>query len=71
MLEVGAGTGYNAALLAELVGETGFVVTVDIDATWCCGHGATSVWPVTAGGPWRMATAPRGGPPAFPTIGSS
>jgi protein-L-isoaspartate(D-aspartate) O-methyltransferase len=32
VLEIGAGTGYNAALLAELVGETGLVVTVDIDA---------------------------------------
>jgi protein-L-isoaspartate(D-aspartate) O-methyltransferase len=32
VLEVGAGTGYNAALVAELVGRTGRVVTVDIDA---------------------------------------
>jgi protein-L-isoaspartate(D-aspartate) O-methyltransferase len=31
VLEIGAGTGYNAALLAHLVGETGCVVTVDID----------------------------------------
>jgi protein-L-isoaspartate(D-aspartate) O-methyltransferase len=31
ILEIGAGTGYNAALLAELVGETGDVTTVDID----------------------------------------
>jgi protein-L-isoaspartate(D-aspartate) O-methyltransferase len=31
VLEVGAGSGYNAALLAELVGPTGQVVTVDID----------------------------------------
>lgn len=31
VMEVGAGTGYNAALLAELVGSTGHVVTVDID----------------------------------------
>lgn len=30
MLEIGAGTGYNAALLAELVGETGQVTTIDI-----------------------------------------
>src|SRR3981081_4333279 len=30
VLEIGAGTGYNAALLAELVGETGEVTTVDI-----------------------------------------
>lgn len=31
VLEVGAGTGYNAALLAHLVGHTGSVVSVDID----------------------------------------
>lgn len=32
VLEIGAGTGYNAALMAHIVGETGRVVTVDIDA---------------------------------------
>lgn len=31
ILEIGAGTGYNAALLAELAGRTGEVSTVDID----------------------------------------
>jgi protein-L-isoaspartate(D-aspartate) O-methyltransferase len=31
ILEIGAGTGYNAALLAHLVGETGRVTTIDID----------------------------------------
>lgn len=31
VLEIGAGTGYNAALLAHLTGVTGAVVTVDID----------------------------------------
>ncbi len=31
VLEIGAGTGYNAALLAHLVGPTGRVTTVDID----------------------------------------
>jgi protein-L-isoaspartate(D-aspartate) O-methyltransferase len=31
VLEIGAGTGYNAALLAHLVGETGHVITIDID----------------------------------------
>jgi len=31
VFEVGAGTGYNAALLAELVGPAGLVVTADID----------------------------------------
>jgi protein-L-isoaspartate(D-aspartate) O-methyltransferase len=33
VLEVGAGTGYNAALLGELVGPDGGVVSVDIDPT--------------------------------------
>lgn len=32
VLEVGAGTGYNAALLARLVGPLGSVTTIDIDA---------------------------------------
>ncbi len=31
VLEIGAGTGYNAALMAQLVGETGKVITMDID----------------------------------------
>ena len=31
VLEIGAGSGYNAALLALLAGETGHVVTVDIE----------------------------------------
>ncbi|MDQ3810244.1 MAG: methyltransferase domain-containing protein, partial [Chloroflexota bacterium] len=32
VLEIGAGTGYNAALLAHLVGSSGSVVSLDIDA---------------------------------------
>jgi protein-L-isoaspartate(D-aspartate) O-methyltransferase len=32
VLEVGAGTGYNAALLSLLVGRQGLVVSVDVDA---------------------------------------
>ncbi len=32
VLEIGTGTGFNAALMAFLVGEQGCVVTVDIDA---------------------------------------
>jgi protein-L-isoaspartate(D-aspartate) O-methyltransferase len=32
VLEIGAGTGYNAALLARIVGPTGSVTAVDIDA---------------------------------------
>jgi len=32
VLEIGAGTGYNAALLAHLAGPEGTVVTIDLDA---------------------------------------
>ena len=32
VLEIGTGTGYNAALLAELVGPRGHVLTVDVDS---------------------------------------
>ena len=31
ILEIGAGTGYNAALMAHIVGKTGQVVTIDVD----------------------------------------
>src|SRR5438270_12796437 len=31
ILEIGAGTGYNAAVLSRLVGERGAITTVDID----------------------------------------
>ena len=31
VLEIGAGTGYNAALMGHLVGDSGLVITVDID----------------------------------------
>lgn len=31
ILELGAGTGYNAALIAHLVGPTGHVTTIDVD----------------------------------------
>lgn len=32
VLEIGTGSGYNAALLAEIVGRTGSVTTLDLDA---------------------------------------
>lgn len=32
VLEIGAGTGYNAALMAQLVGPDGRVVSIDLDA---------------------------------------
>jgi protein-L-isoaspartate(D-aspartate) O-methyltransferase len=34
VLEIGAGTGYNAALLKRLVGDRGRVTTVDVDAAF-------------------------------------
>ncbi|HEY1821429.1 MAG TPA: methyltransferase, FxLD system [Trebonia sp.] len=37
ILEIGAGTGYNAALLAELTGSGGRVVTIDIDDSVAAG----------------------------------
>lgn len=36
VLEIGAGTGYNAALIARIVGHKGSVVTVDIDEDIVC-----------------------------------
>ena len=44
VLEIGTGTGYNAALMSCLVGERGSVVTVDIDAD-LVGQGAGRTWP--------------------------
>ncbi|MBA2678447.1 MAG: methyltransferase domain-containing protein [Ktedonobacteraceae bacterium] len=32
VLEIGTGTGYNAALLGHIVGETGLITSIDIDA---------------------------------------
>ncbi|MCK9904185.1 methyltransferase, FxLD system [Frankia sp. Cpl3] len=45
ILEIGAGTGYNAALLAHLTGPTGHVTTVDIDPEIT--SGATAVLAAT------------------------
>ncbi|HZZ48982.1 MAG TPA: methyltransferase domain-containing protein [Pseudonocardia sp.] len=39
VLEIGAGTGYNAALMAHIVGPTGSVVAVDIDDDIVAGAG--------------------------------
>ncbi|MFI7127258.1 methyltransferase, FxLD system [Nonomuraea sp. NPDC050153] len=39
VLEIGAGTGYNAALLAHLAGPTGHVVSMDIDEDIVAGAG--------------------------------
>ena len=42
VLEVGAGTGYNAALLGQLVGEAGSVTSIDIDPV-VTGEAATNL----------------------------
>lgn len=42
-LEVGAGSGYNAALLAELVGPTGSVISLEIDEALAVEAGARLV----------------------------
>src|SRR5262249_54387974 len=39
ILELGAGTGYNAALMATITGETGHVTTIDIDDDLVAGAG--------------------------------
>ncbi len=63
VLEIGAGTGYNAALLAHLVGPDGEVITVDIDPEICaaaqrhCRHAGASNVSVLVGDGW---TAGRG-----------
>jgi protein-L-isoaspartate(D-aspartate) O-methyltransferase len=67
VLEIGAGTGYNAALLAHLVGPGGQVTTIDIDPpspapprpTWtgqALAPTKSRCVPVTAG--WASPTAP-------------
>lgn len=65
VLEVGTGTGYNAALLATLVGPQGSITTVDVDPAICVAarrrlldSGATNV-SVVAGDGW-MGVGGRG-----------
>lgn len=62
VLEIGAGTGYNAALLHTLVGDSGSVTTVDIDADLTAGAarhleaaGVAGVRVVTADGAYGYA----------------
>ena len=61
VLEIGAGTGYNAALLAHLAGRAGTVSTVDLDAGVVaaarehldgCGFGRVSVIHADGGNGW-------------------
>jgi protein-L-isoaspartate(D-aspartate) O-methyltransferase len=65
VLEVGAGTGYNAALLAHLVGEQGRVTSVELDADTAVGARRALV---TGGVPVRVEVGDgaRGWPDAAP-----
>ncbi|ELS54401.1 methyltransferase, FxLD system [Streptomyces viridochromogenes] len=64
ILELGAGTGYNASLLAHLVGENGHVTTLDVDddlvegaRTHLAAAGITNVQAVTRDGALGYAEA--------------
>lgn len=61
VLEVGLGTGYNAALLATLVGPQGAVTSVDIDQTL-----VTTAARALANGGYRVTTAAGDGRAGWP-----
>ena len=70
VLEIGAGTGYNAALIKRLVGENGRVVSVEVDPGIAARPGAT--WPKGLTGPgWSWAREEKGGRRDPPMTGSS
>lgn len=77
VLEIGAGTGYNAALLAELVGPAGSVVTLDIDADLVEGAAAHLAAAGACGVEVVLADGAGGWPPGAPydriilTVGAS
>lgn len=62
VLEIGAGTGYNAALMARMVGETGRVVTIDYDEDIVAGARAR----LAAAGFGRVAVARGDGAEGYP-----
>jgi protein-L-isoaspartate(D-aspartate) O-methyltransferase len=76
VLEVGAGTGYNAALMARLVGPGGHVVAVDIDANLVESAGRHLAAAGVSGVELVCADGARGHPPGAPydrivlTVGS-
>jgi protein-L-isoaspartate(D-aspartate) O-methyltransferase len=69
VLEVGAGTGYNAALLAYLVGTTGSVVTLEIDQDLAEQAAANLAAAGVAGATVVRADGARGWPPGAPYDG--
>jgi protein-L-isoaspartate(D-aspartate) O-methyltransferase len=77
VLEIGAGTGYNAALLARIVGATGSVTAVDIDAELIDSAARHLVAAGTTGVRLVCADGALGHPPDAPydrivlTVGSS
>jgi protein-L-isoaspartate(D-aspartate) O-methyltransferase len=71
ILEIGAGTGYNAALLACLTGPAGQVTTVELDPASPPRPPVRSRRPGTRGWPPSPATASTATPPMRPTTGSS
>ena len=66
VLEIGAGTGYNAALLATLVGSEGHVVTVDFDESLCESARAHLAAAGIRGVEVRHAEGAEGWPPGAP-----
>ena len=66
VLEVGAGTGYNAALIAHLVGPSGRVVTVDIDPELAAQARANLAGAGVSGVQVEAADGAAGWPPAIP-----
>ena len=76
VLEIGAGTGYNAALMARIVGPGGRVVAVDIDADLVDGAARHLAAAGVDGVELVCADGARGYPPAAPydrivlTVGS-
>src|SRR5690606_30867846 len=65
VLEIGAGTGYNAALLAHLVGEEGTVVSVDVDADTAVAA-RRALLTAGAGARVEVGDGARGWPPGAP-----
>ena len=65
VLEIGAGTGYNAALLAHLVSEEGTVVSVDVDADTAVAA-RRALLTAGAGARVEVGDGARGWPPGAP-----